>query len=224
MNSFAEILLIAIFMSAACALPGNFLVLRRMSMLTDAISHTVLLGIVLAFLAVGSLDSPFLIIGASLMGVLTVWLIELLYQSRLVASDSAIGLIFPLLFSIAVILVTRYAGNVHLDTDCILLGELAFAPFDRLIIHGIDLGAKGLYTGGGQRADDGRQKDHRFKTPCPLPCGNGRRDEHGTHEDNTYGLDGKKDGDRGKEGEEYIQLAPRKSENCGIVRIKSHKF
>ena len=91
MNSFAEILLIAIFMSAACALPGNFLVLRRMSMLTDAISHTVLLGIVLAFLAVGSLDSPFLIIGASLMGVLTVWLIELLYQSRLVASDSAIG-------------------------------------------------------------------------------------------------------------------------------------
>ena len=117
MNSFAEILLIAIFMSAACALPGNFLVLRRMSMLTDAISHTVLLGIVLAFLAVGSLDSPLLIIGASLMGVLTVWLIELLYQSRLVASDSAIGLIFPLLFSIAVILVTRYAGNVHLDTD-----------------------------------------------------------------------------------------------------------
>ena len=148
MNSFAQILLIAIFMSAACALPGNFLVLRRMSMLTDAISHTVLLGIVLAFLAVGSLDSPFLIIGASLMGVLTVWLIELLYQSRLVASDSAIGLIFPLLFSIAVILVTRYAGNVHLDTDCILLGELAFAPFDRLIINGMDLGAKGLYTGG----------------------------------------------------------------------------
>ena len=148
MNSFAEILLIAIFTSAACALPGNFLVLRRMSMLTDAISHTVLLGIVLAFLAVGSLDSPFLIIGASLMGVLTVWLIELLYQSRLVASDSAIGLIFPLLFSIAVILVTRYAGNVHLDTDCILLGELAFAPFDRLIINGMDLGAKGLYTGG----------------------------------------------------------------------------
>ena len=148
MNSFAEILLIAIFMSAACALPGNFLVLRRMSMLTDAISHTVLLGIVLAFLAVGSLDSPFLIIGASLMGVLTVWLIELLYQSRLVASDSAIGLIFPLLFSIAVILVTRYPGNVHLDTDCILLGELAFAPFDRLIINGMDLGAKGLYTGG----------------------------------------------------------------------------
>lgn len=148
MNSFAEILLIAIFMSAACALPGNFLVLRRMSMLTDAISHTVLLGIVLAFLAVGSLDSPFLIIGASLMGVLTVWLIELLYQSRLVASDSAIGLIFPLLFSVAVILVTRYAGNVHLDTDCILLGELAFAPFDRLIINGTDFGAKGLYTGG----------------------------------------------------------------------------
>lgn len=148
MNSFAEILLIAIFTSIACALPGNFLVLRKMSMLTDAISHTVLLGIILAFLAIGSLDSPLLIIGASFMGVLSVWLIELLHRSKLVASDAAIGFIFPLLFSVAVILVTRYAGNAHLDTDCVLLGELAFAPFDHLFINGIDYGAKGIYTSG----------------------------------------------------------------------------
>ena len=106
MNSFAEILVIALFTAISCALPGNFLVLRRMSMLTDAISHTVLLGIILAFLLTGSLDSPFLIVGATLMGVLTVWLVESLYRSRLVASDAAIGLIFPFLFSIAVILVT----------------------------------------------------------------------------------------------------------------------
>ena len=148
MNSFAEILVIALFTAISCALPGNFLVLRRMSMLTDAISHTVLLGIILAFLLTGSLDSPFLIVGATLMGVLTVWLVESLYRSRLVASDAAIGLIFPFLFSIAVILVTRYAGNVHIDTDCVLLGELAFAPFDRLIIDGTDYGARGIYTSG----------------------------------------------------------------------------
>lgn len=148
MNSFAEILVIALFTAISCALPGNFLVLRRMSMLTDAISHTVLLGIILAFLLTGSLDSPFLIVGATLMGVLTVWLVESLYRSRLVASEAAIGLIFPFLFSIAVILVTRYAGNVHIDTDCVLLGELAFAPFDRLIIDGTDYGARGIYTSG----------------------------------------------------------------------------
>ena len=148
MNSFAEILIIALFTSTACALPGNFLALRKMSMLTDAISHTVLLGIITAFLICGDLSSPFLIIGATIMGVFTVWLIELLYNSKLVASDSAIGLIFPLLFSIGVILITRYAGNVHLDTDCVLLGELAFAPFDRLVINGIDYGAKGIYISG----------------------------------------------------------------------------
>ncbi len=148
MNSFAEILLIALFTATACSLPGNFLVLRKMSMLTDAISHTVLLGIILAFLLCGDLSSPFLIIGATIMGVLTVWLIELLYGSRRVASDSAIGLIFPLLFSLGVILITRYAGNAHLDTDCVLLGELAFAPFDRLVVDGTDYGAKSLFTSG----------------------------------------------------------------------------
>lgn len=148
MNAFAEILVIALFTAISCALPGNFLVLRKMSMLTDAISHTVLLGIILAFLLTGNLDSPLLIIGATLMGVLTVWLIESLYRSRLVASDASIGLIFPFLFSIAVILVTRYAGNVHIDTDCVLLGELAFAPFDRLVIDGTDYGARGIYTSG----------------------------------------------------------------------------
>ena len=59
---------------------------------------------------------------------------------RLVAEDAAIGLVFPALFSLGVILISRYAGGVHLDTDVVLLGELAFAPFDRLIVAGRDLG------------------------------------------------------------------------------------
>lgn len=82
-------------------------------------------------------------------GVFTVWLIETLCRKNLMAPDAAIGIIFPLLFSIAVILITRYASHVHIDADCIIEGELAFAPFDRLVIDGVDYGAKGLYTGGG---------------------------------------------------------------------------
>lgn len=141
-----EILLIAVFISVACALPGAFLVLRKMSMMSDAITHTILLGIVLAFLRTNNLNSPFLLVCAALIGVFTVFLTETLTKTKLVSEDSAIGIVFPLLFSIAIILITRYAGSVHLDTDSVLLGELAFAPFNRMVIGGIDIGAKAIYT------------------------------------------------------------------------------
>lgn len=140
-----EIQLIAILISVGCALPGAFLVLNKMSMMADSITHTILLGIVIGFFITQDLSSPVLIVGAALTGVATVWLTELLKGSRLLSGDSSIGIVFPFLFSIAVILISRYAGSVHLDTDSVLLGELAFAPFDRLLINGIDIGAKGIY-------------------------------------------------------------------------------
>ena len=86
-----------------------------------------------------------LIVGAGIVGVLTVYLVELLNSTKLVKEDSAIGVVFPLLFSIAVILISKYAGNVHLDVDSVLLGELAFAPFNRVQIFGFSV-AKGLVT------------------------------------------------------------------------------
>lgn len=143
-----EIQLIAVIVAVACALPGTFLVLRKMSMMSDSITHTILLGIVLAFFVVHDLSSPFLIVGAALIGVVTVWLTETVTKTKLVSEDSAIGIVFPLLFSIAIILITRYAGSVHLDTDSVLLGELAFAPFDRMVVFGVDIGAKAIYTSG----------------------------------------------------------------------------
>lgn len=143
-----EIQIIAVVVAVSCALPGTFLVLRRMSMMSDSITHTILLGIVLAFFATHDLSSPLLIGGAALMGVVTVWLTEMLSRTRLLAEDAAIGVVFPLLFSVAIILITRYAGSVHLDTDSVLLGELAFAPFDRMIVGGVDIGAKAIYTTG----------------------------------------------------------------------------
>jgi manganese/zinc/iron transport system permease protein len=144
-----EIQLIASVVAVACALPGVFLVLRRMAMMADAISHTVLLGIVLVFFLTRDLSSPLLIVGATATGVLTVSLVELLNRTRLVKADAAIGLIFPALFSVAIILISRFAGDVHLDTDAVLLGELAFAPFERLELAGWDFGPQALWVMGG---------------------------------------------------------------------------
>lgn len=134
-----EIQLVAALVAAACALPGVFLILRQMAMLSDAISHSVLLGIVLMYLIVRDIQSPLLIVGAALSGLATVYLVELLLRTRLVKEDAAIGLVFPVLFSIAVIIITNRLGNVHIDQDAVLLGELAFAPFNRAEILGIDL-------------------------------------------------------------------------------------
>ena len=150
MTSFQiDIQLTAIVTAIACSTLGGFLVLRRMAMLTDAISHTVLLGIVIGFFVVQDLASPLLIFGAAAVGVLTVSLVALLERSRLVKGDTAIGLVYPVLFSIAVLLISRFAGDVHLDTDAVLVGELAFIPFDRLYVLGYDIGPRGFFLMGG---------------------------------------------------------------------------
>ena len=143
-----EVILVTCVTAVACALPGVFLVLRRMAMMSDAISHVVLLGIVLAFFVTGDISSPLLILAAAATGVLTVTLVELLNRTRLVKEDAAIGLVFPFLFSIAVILVSRFAGDVHLDTDAVLRGTPELIPFERFEAFGYDLGPKALIVMG----------------------------------------------------------------------------
>lgn len=140
-----EIILITSVVAASCSIVGTFLVLRRMSLMSDAISHAILFGIVIMFFFIESTASLPMILAATLTGVLTVTLVELLFRTRLVKEDAAIGLVFPVLFSIGVILISRYAGNVHLDTDAVLLGEVVFAPFDRLTVGGLDLGPRTLW-------------------------------------------------------------------------------
>ena len=146
MSAGLTIQLIAILISVACSLLGVFLVLRSMSMLTDAISHTILLGIVLSFFITHKLDSPLLIIGATLVGLLTVYLVELITDTNLVKEDAAIGIVLSVLFSIAVILVSKYTANIHLDIDAVLLGEIAFAPFHIIEIFGFKI-ASGIING-----------------------------------------------------------------------------
>ena len=141
-----EIQLIAALVAVACAIPGTFLVLRKMAMISDAISHSILPGIVLGFFLTHDLNSPLLILLAALTGVITVVLVEFIQKTGLVKEDTAIGLVFPALFSIGVILIAKNANDVHLDVDAVLLGELAFAPFDRLILGDVDMGPKSLWV------------------------------------------------------------------------------
>ena len=145
-NAQLEIQLIASLVAIACAIPGTFLVLRKMAMISDAISHSILPGIVLGFFITQDLNSPLLILLAALTGVLTVVLVEKIQQTKLVKEDTAIGLVFPALFSIGVIMIAKYANDVHLDVDAVLLGELAFTPFDRIYYNDMDLGPKSLWV------------------------------------------------------------------------------
>ncbi|MBU2921743.1 metal ABC transporter permease [Winogradskyella psychrotolerans] len=147
-NAQLEIQLIASLVAVACAIPGTFLVLRKMAMISDAISHSILPGIVVGFFITQDLNSPLLILLAALTGIITVVLVEYIQKTGLVKEDTAIGLVFPAMFSIGVILIAKNANDVHLDVDAVLLGELAFAPFDRLLIAGTDVGPKSLWVVG----------------------------------------------------------------------------
>lgn len=110
----------------AASLVGSFLVLRGNSMLTDAISHSVVFGIVVVWLLTGVQSGPVQIVGAALTGLLTVWLTEALAGTGRVKQDAAIGLVFPVLFSVGVLLINLYARNVHIDQHSVLLGEIGF--------------------------------------------------------------------------------------------------
>ena len=123
--------LVGSLIAVSGALLGTFLLLRGMSLTSDAISHTVLLGIVVAFILMSSLfgqepdlSSVWLIIGAAAAGVATVVLTELIYRSGLVRQDAALGLAFPLLFALAVIMVSRLVDDVHMDEDAVMVGEI----------------------------------------------------------------------------------------------------
>ncbi|MDO5713530.1 MAG: metal ABC transporter permease [Tissierellia bacterium] len=137
-----QVLYVLITVSMVCGLPGVFLYYRRQSMVTDAISHSVLLGIVLAFFITKDIDSPLLYFGAAIFGVLTVFCIEMLTSSGLVKSEDATGIVFPLFFALAVILITKFAGNVHLDTDIVLMGEVIMTPMNTVHHFGLEMPRK----------------------------------------------------------------------------------
>jgi len=152
MSTNLVIALVAVLSTSACALAGVFLVLRRMAMMADAISHAVLPGLVAGFVLAhaanlargGELLASF--VGAIAAGLLTVVLVEALTKSRRVKEDAAMGVVFPALFALGVFVISKYLANVHIDTDAVLFGEIAFTPFDTLVIGDRDYGPQALWT------------------------------------------------------------------------------
>ncbi|XJS09725.1 metal ABC transporter permease [Aerococcaceae bacterium WGS1372] len=134
-----QILYILIVVGISCSLVGALLLLKENLMVADAISHTILLGIVVAYYFTNDLSSPYLIVGATIFGVITVISIELLERTGRVQSDSAIGLVFPLFFSLAVIIISKYYTNVHLDIDMVLLGQVELAPLKQIEVLAIHM-------------------------------------------------------------------------------------
>ena len=141
----AWIVLTGILVSVSCALLGTFLVLRKMSLLGDALSHAVLPGLAFAFFFADSLAVIPMFIGAAAFGVITTMLVEVFHQHWSVPEDASIGIAFTSLFALGVILITLFADQVHLDQECVLYGEIAFTPWDTLTYGGRDLGPRPVW-------------------------------------------------------------------------------
>ncbi|MFB4213651.1 metal ABC transporter permease [Shouchella sp. JSM 1781072] len=132
------ILITGALVGITCGIVGAYLILRRMAMMADAISHTVLLGIVLAFLITQSMEGMHMLIGAALAGLLTTFLVQW-FHSKGVQHDASIGVVFTSLFAIGVILISTSVGNVHLDVQHTLMGEIAFIPFNTTTVFGLEI-------------------------------------------------------------------------------------
>lgn len=138
-------------LTAVCGgLLGAFLLLRNMSMIGDAISHAVLPGIVIAYLLSGSREALPMLLGAAAVGVLTTVIIEALYRKARLQSDAAIGITFTGMFALGILLISAFAGQIDLDQDCVLFGEIAYVPLDQWVTAGgVNLGPRAVWILGG---------------------------------------------------------------------------
>lgn len=140
------IILTGALVAVSCGLLGSFLLLRKMAMVGDAISHAVLPGIVISFLITGTRESLPMLIGAGIIGVLTTFLIEMMHSKLKLQEDASIGVTFTFLFALGVILISQFADKIDLDQDCVLYGDLAMIPFDQLTLKsGLELGPRAFY-------------------------------------------------------------------------------
>lgn len=125
--------------SVSCALLGCFLLLKRMSMLGDAIGHGVLPGIVFAVLLTGQITSIYILVGAMVFGLVTAILAETLSSSSSVSEDASLGVVYTSLFALGVILISKYLRFAHIDLDCVFLGLLEVVPINTVDYFGLEI-------------------------------------------------------------------------------------
>lgn len=163
------VIVIGALAAMACALPGCFLLLRRQSLMGDAISHTSLLGIVAAFFVSHWLVEANVIssttelsvrhiamcLGAVGVGVLSAWLTESLQKLGQVESSAALGVVFTSMFALGLLLIRAVADDVHIDPDCVLYGAIETAPLETIgdsdipraaVVNGVALAINLLLT------------------------------------------------------------------------------
>ena len=125
------IVIIGALCAAGCAIPGTILVLRRMSLMGDAISHTVLPGIAIAFLITGSRDPTAMLIGAVIVGLITAFLVQAIQSLGKVEVGASMGIVFTVLFAFGLVLMRQAVDHVDIDPDCVLYGSIELAWFDQ---------------------------------------------------------------------------------------------
>jgi manganese/zinc/iron transport system permease protein len=135
-----------VLIASACALLGAFLVLRKMAMMADAISHAILPGLVVGYWLAHGPDLLFGFLGAAAASVVTVAAVEALQNTRRIGGQAAIGIVFPAMFAFGTFLVSRFFADVHLDTDAVLYGNIEFAAQDLLIVGDSVLGPQPLFV------------------------------------------------------------------------------
>lgn len=147
MDFVVAVALLAIVCAITCALPGTFLVLRHQSMLVEAMSHTVLPGIVIGVIISGSTYSPIMIFTATAMGILVVIGAHWIQKTGLVVGDANQGLVFPVLFAIGVLILSTTLAEVHISEDTVLTGDINLMALDaeRLIFMGLDIGPRMMW-------------------------------------------------------------------------------
>ena len=142
------IIVVGVLSAVGCALPGAYLLLRRQSMMGDAISHSVLPGIAGAYLIMGNREPLTLFLGAIVIGIVTTVLIRLVKHGGKIEDGAAMGVVFTALFALGLVMIRRAADHVDLDPDCVLYGAIELTFLDTVPFLGMDVPRAALLTGG----------------------------------------------------------------------------
>src|SRR5215211_6873824 len=124
LEQYWPIILEGALVSVALGLIGCFLVVRGMALLGDALSHSVLPGIVVGFLIGGTLHSPWILIGATAVGIGAALLVETVQKQSRVKEDASLGIVFTTLFAAGVVMINVWGGQADLDPGCVLYGNI----------------------------------------------------------------------------------------------------
>lgn len=140
-------IILAISVALPASILGTFLVLRRKVMIADAISHSVLPGIVVAYLVTKDLSGPQFLFGSIITAVFTSSVINWLQRKFNTQEDAAIGIVFTTFFAIGILLIALYTGkNTDIDQECVLYGDLETTVLYHLTAFGKDIGPLAFYT------------------------------------------------------------------------------